>query len=969
MPPPDTETSVLNFGPFALDLGNARLTRDGVAIDLPPKDLDVLAFLALRAGRLVSKDDLLDGVWQHRHVSESVLKTVVSRLRAVLGDDARAPRYIETAARRGYRFIAAPHTRAHAIAALPATTTTPEVALVGRDLASSWLQRQLDAIDAGRARVALVAGEAGIGKSSVIERFIASDAVAARALRTAVGQCVEHTGAVEPYLPILEALGSMCRAPADAELVTLMRQVAPTWLVQLPWHVTPDDRQQLQQEVAGATQDRMLRELGEFLDRATQSRPLLLVIEDLHWSDQATVQLIGYLARRRGPARTLLLGTLRPAELSVSDHPLKRLRQELRQQRLCVEIDLELFSEADAAAYLALRRPMAVWPETVVRALHRHTGGLPLFLAAVVDELGAVGDASDWLPLLDRVPRSIVGLIEQQGLRLPESTRQSLEAASVAGVEFVHTTLADALGTDPAALRATCDALVRGGGWLHEIGPVPLADGRVAVRYAFRHAVYRNVLYELAGAANRLQWHRALALALLRAHADDSASVAADVAVHFEKCHDLPNAVRHLAVAAHQALQRFAAAEAAAIARRALALLASLDSPPALHDTEVELEVVTGVAMAELKGVTSDESRHAFDRARAHLDGSRATAARVPALHGIWWSTLVRGEIDAARAMAERSVALGDGRADTQLQFAGHAALGITLVHVGEMAQAERHLLEALAHHGRHAAALPPTMFSFEPGLQLASYLAVSRWSQGRPSEARRLMDESLVRARAFGHALTWVFALHFDAMLHGLAGDHAAVRASTEEALQLIATHHLERAAGSYRWMLGRALVGLGEIERGFEMMTAGLALQQAHGLGYGLTRWYLAHGQACLDVGRHDAALAAAGDGLALAERSGEHAVAPELQLVRAAALRHEGRLEAAASACRDAAAQARQQHGLYAEIAASLDGWRLAAHTADAAAARAGLVDALGRWTDPLAPPAVHDARALLAAAAPR
>ena len=320
--------------------------------------------------------------------------------------------------------------------------------LIGRDAALATLQRQLADVVAGKTRVVLVAGEAGIGKSSLLESFMA-EARRSTALRAALGQCVEHAGEVEPYLPVLEALSELCRGEDEAATIALLRQVAPTWLVQLPWYLTAADRQQLQQEVAGATQARMLRELGELLDRMTVQQPLLLAIEDLHWSDPATVQLIGYLARRRGSARLLLLGTLRAADVIVSEHPLRQLRLELRQHGLCEEIELELFSERDAGRYLAGRLGGASWPDTLIRELHDHTAGLPLFLAAVIDELQATGDAAldlaEQALRLRRVPRSIFDLIEQQHARLPEATRRWLEAASVAGVEFLHAPLADAL--------------------------------------------------------------------------------------------------------------------------------------------------------------------------------------------------------------------------------------------------------------------------------------------------------------------------------------------------------------------------------------------------------------------------------------------------------------------------------------------------------------------------------------------
>ena len=138
-----------------------------------------------------------------------------------------------------------------------------------------------------------------------METFIRQ--VATRApLWLASGQCVEHYGPGEAYLPVLEALGQLCRGPGGDALVALLRQHAPTWLVQMPWVLTAAHRAQLHDELQGATRERMLREFAEVVDTLTAETPLVLVLEDLHWSDYATLDLLALLARRRTPARLLV---------------------------------------------------------------------------------------------------------------------------------------------------------------------------------------------------------------------------------------------------------------------------------------------------------------------------------------------------------------------------------------------------------------------------------------------------------------------------------------------------------------------------------------------------------------------------------------------------------------------------------------------------------------------------------------
>ena len=170
------------------------------------------------------------------------------------------------------------------------------------------------------------------------------------------GEPGDYPGAYrEAYLPVLEALGQLCRGPQGAALVAQLAQYAPTWLLQMPAFLSPADVEELHRRVLGATQERMLRELAEALDVLTAEQLLVLVLEDLHWSDAATLDLLAYLAQRRGPARLLVLGTYRPAEAWARGHPLYAIKQELSLHGLCQEVALGWLTEAEVGQYLAAR--------------------------------------------------------------------------------------------------------------------------------------------------------------------------------------------------------------------------------------------------------------------------------------------------------------------------------------------------------------------------------------------------------------------------------------------------------------------------------------------------------------------------------------------------------------------------------------------------------------------------------------
>ena len=340
----------------------------------------------------------------------------------------------------------------------------------------------------------LIAGEAGVGKTRLIESSIRE----VGEVHCAHGQCVDLHGTGEPYLPVLEALTGLCRQ--DASLADLVRTVAPTWLHQLPWLSSAAERQALQREFSGEVHP-LLREAGELLDRYTERRPLLLITEDLHWGDRATVQLIDYIARRRSGARLLWLASFRPVDLIAADHPLQAVRRELRLPGLLEEIFLDSFSEQEVSEYLAQRSPTLGADDSFVRALHDRTGGLPLFVANFANDFVAHADsasaeASPVAQLASMpIPETWSAIVERDIDRLEPAQRAVLEAASVCGLEFRISTIAAALDIDVTAVAELCSQLARSGRWLRE-GSLELAAARTEAVFLFRHRLYRDVLYK-----------------------------------------------------------------------------------------------------------------------------------------------------------------------------------------------------------------------------------------------------------------------------------------------------------------------------------------------------------------------------------------------------------------------------------------------------------------------------------------
>ena len=258
-----------------------------------PKSYAVLRYLVERAGRLVTEDELLEAVWPEVYVEPQAVKSSMFDVRRVLGDSPKKPVFIETLPKRGYRFIAPVGDGA------PQTRVGGELApsmLVGRQKPRSELRSYQQRALLGERQIVFVSGEAGIGKTALVDEF-QHQARQLPGVVIARGQCIEGYGGKEAYYPMLEALRELCRGPAAQLVIEALSVSAPTWLVQFPSLVRREQRDMLQREILGATRERMLREISEALESITAQITLVLVFEDLHWADDATVDLISACAR------------------------------------------------------------------------------------------------------------------------------------------------------------------------------------------------------------------------------------------------------------------------------------------------------------------------------------------------------------------------------------------------------------------------------------------------------------------------------------------------------------------------------------------------------------------------------------------------------------------------------------------------------------------------------------------------
>jgi DNA-binding winged helix-turn-helix (wHTH) protein/predicted ATPase len=981
------------FADFRLDPDNACLWHGTQAVALTPKAFDVLYYLVTHPDRLVPKDTLLEAVWPATAVSDVVVRVAIGELRKALGDTAQAPRFIATVFRRGYRFIApvtqvvpgdvdrparaAPPLTPDAsplvssVARRPLSATPP---LIGREAVLTRLHAALELVRQGQRQVLLLTGEPGIGKTAVVEAF-AAQVSTAPPVCLAFGQCVEHYGPGEPYLPILEALGQLCRGPTGARLSTLLRQQAPTWLVQMPWLLGAADRAHLQQELHGATRERMLRELAEVIETLATEVVLILVLEDLHWSDYATLDALALLAQRRESTRLLLLGTYRPVEVTVRGHPLQTVIAALRVHGQCTEVPLELLSATGVAQYLAVRFPQHHFSAALAQAIHQRTEGNPLFVVQAVEYMVAQGvlslEVGKWVfrGTLDEIdvvlPENIRQMLTQQFARLSMETQQMLEVASVAGMEFSAAAIAAGLETDVVTVETRCEGLARQQHWLRAIDCDVWPDGTVAGHYAFLHALYHSVVSQRVTAARHLHLHRRIGEAKEAAYGPRASEIAAELAVHFTHGRDYHRAVQYLQQAGDNAMRRWAYQEAIAFLTRGLEFLETQPETPARVQQELDLQLALGPALMAARGWAVPEAEQTYARARMLCAQVQKTPQLFPTLQGLWRFYRSRGDLSTALKLGEELYRLAQREAAPTYLLEAHDALGQTWFYLGEYATAWQHFVQGIPLIAPAVQRSQAFHQGIAPGVACLAYAAPTLWSLGYPEQALQRCQEALRLTQELEHPQSQVLVHHLTAYLYHRRREPSAVQAHSEAVLALATAQGWPLYVGLANHLRGWVLAMQGQSEEGMAQMRQGLAGILTTGQALAQPFCLVCMAEAAGYTGHVDQGLHLLAEALAGFEASGRRDMLAETYRLQGEFLLRQAVPDAvkAEAYFQQAVAIARQQHAKSWELRAALSLARLWQHQGKRAAAGALLADIHGWFTEGFDTADLQEAKTLL------
>lgn len=891
---------VIAFPPFSLDPTTDQLWHYHQKVALRPKSLAVLLYLLRHPKRIITKQEFLNSLWPATKVGEAALKVCIREIRRALNDNTETPRFIETIPRKGYRFVAPLSTNPLPVPSskfqVPSLeiqhsglSTRPSV-LVGREAELAQLHACLEKAQSGQRQIMFVTGEPGIGKTSLVETFLERQA-ANMPLTVARGQCVENYGTSEAYLPILASFDRLCRTADGATLLASLRRDAPTWLLQLTLPLEATDRANLQRQVQGTTPSRMLREIDTLLTSATVERPLLLVLEDLHWSDYATVTLLSYLAQQQTPAKLFIIATYRPVEVLANEHPLRSLHQELSAHGHCEEISLTGLSEHAIEEYLRLRFPHSALPTRLAHTLYQRTEGNPLFMVAMVEELAkhglAVAEEDDLQPAaaaregIGGVPDRLRQLITKQIEQLSAVDCRLLEAASVAGVEFSVVEVAAMLEADIVEVEERCEEFARQQRMLQPAGLREWPDGTLASRYRFHHAMYHSLWQERVKAGRWQRWHQRIGERKEAGYGERAHEIAAELALHFAQGRDYLRAVKYHQLAGHTALQRYGHYEAIDHFTQGITLLKKLPETLERDQQELHLQMTLGVPLVMTKGPTAPEAEIAYDRAYTLCQRLEATPQLVPVYLGLVRYYGTRGKLQIANELGNSLLTLAQQLQDTALFPTAYSTWSSVRLFLGDLTDARAQGEQAVEKYDAQKHELLIFSHGEDSRIMGLTVQLCALWHLGYPDQALQKCREAY--RLALPHPFSVAHVQTFMAWLHQLRGEIQETQQWADALITLSTEQEVPFWSAPAFVMRGWALAEKGAWDEGIASMRQGLEYIQV----LGAEIWWIVYqamlGETYTKGMQFDEALRCMKEALTRAQRVGEFFYSAELSRIQ--------------------------------------------------------------------------------------
>jgi hypothetical protein len=783
---------------------------------------------------------------------------------------------------------------------------------VAREMELNQLGQWLDSSLAGKGQVVFVTGEAGSGKTALLQEFARQAQEANPDLIVAAGKCNAHTGIGDPYFPFIEIMGLLT---GDAETKWAAGAISRDHALRL-WNLLPLSARALLEsgqdlinifvpgasfvsrcEVASMGPVDWLAALKKFVERKSslppdstlqqstlfeqytrllltlaKEKPLLLILDDLQWMDAGSAGLLFHLGRRISGSRTLVLGAFRSSEIAIGRagerHPLEPIRNEFRSAFGDMEVEVGKTEERLFVDKLIDSEPNRL-DEKFRQALYHQTKGHPLFtveLLRTMQERGALvkddegrwmeGPEFDW----DALPARIDAVIEERVDRLDEKLRETLTFASVEGEEFTAEVIARLQDAEVFALiRMLSRELEKRHHLVSAKGIRQLAKQRLSL-YFFQHILFQRYLYNSLDAVERAHLHEQVGRILENLYGDETEEISIQLARHFLEAGDAAKAIEYLQKAGQRAVRLSANEEAIAHYRKALELLLNLPENPERDQQELALQLDLVAPETGARGPGSQETSRAILRAQDLSEKIGESPQLFTVLVQLaFYYGFARAEYRTGLKFRDRIARIAEQTGDP-LQ---HAICSYTttwpLLNIGELTKSldSARQMNKLYDPAKHS--FLAHIFSFDLGILSRGLGAWALWFLGYPDQAREGVQKTIEDARRLGHPYTLAFILvgTYDLMWF--------LRETDQAAPYLAEMAGIADEKGFIYWQahavfyLGEKMVLEGKFREGMAEMRRGLDIMLKAGTLTCFTRLLAKMADACLKAGEIEAGLAA--------------------------------------------------------------------------------------------------------------
>jgi tetratricopeptide (TPR) repeat protein len=709
---------------------------------------------------------------------------------------------------------------------------------VGRDAELKRLMEAYALVSSGTGAMLTISGDAGMGKTTLAEDFLAAIEGQSRAF-AALGHCSERLAHTDPFAPIFECLETLQQGDSGEQIAHWMQTVAPSWYLQVA--PATEAKPAPPRQASTASHERMRREFLAFLEHLAQARPVVLFLDDLHWADASTCDLLAYLGARIQETRILILATYRPAAISAKGHPFFPVKLELERRGVSRDLPLSFLGPNDVRSFIALEFPENGFPAEFAAAVHERTDGNPLFMTdmlrflcdrSIVVRRGGCWSLEQPVSEVRKViPLGIRSMIQLKIDQLHEQDRSLLLCASVQGLEFDSAALVPVLSLAPTEVEERLQALETAHHFVQILGEREFPDRSLSVRCRFVHVFYQNALYASLPPSRRAAYSLAIARKMVELLGDQSRTAAADLALLFEIGQDYQNATQYFLQAARNATRVFAYPEAVILCERGLERLASLPETPERNSQELMFSLTLGMSLMAARGYAAPEVEATHQRSRALCIQLGQTRHLLSVLWGLHTCEINRGDLLPALAVGNEMRQVAEGLGDSFAIAEAMFAVGSTLGFMGRWGDARPALERTFEVYPLSGHVLRSTLYVLDPCVGSLSMLGRLLAFTGALDQAVARATEAVELARRLAHPASLAYATFWLGFIYHARHEYSESVRHLESSMELSRGQGLPLFVEWGRILLGSAWTRVGRVAEGIAGMRKSIERQRQMG------------------------------------------------------------------------------------------------------------------------------------------